>query len=64
VRSFILSSRYAEFREQQGCARIFWSTTFVELEGKEFALEYFSSLVGKQNSGNKGVLEYFGQVGT
>ncbi len=45
--------------------RIFWSTSYVEFEGKEGGpvLEYHSQ-VGTQNLGNKGALEYFGRLVT
>ncbi len=41
----------------------FWSTSYVEFEGKEGAQEYFSQ-VGTQNLVNKGALEYFGRLVT
>jgi hypothetical protein len=46
---------------EQGCARIFWSTSNVEFEGKEGALEYFSQR-GMQNLVKKGAPEYFGRL--
>jgi hypothetical protein len=59
------SSKNAEIKGKRVLyyARIFWSTSWVEFEGKEGELEYFCR-VGTQNLGNRGALEYFGQLVT